>query len=607
MNDRMPSFNDHSKIPAAMRTSVMFGDVMFEDDIRKTKEAERKRWLQELEAQRRDKVFQNELIREKEKLSDRSPPPQTQTHNYQQPQQTNQEENKVSFARATNKLLDPAQLEDMERRKKANLQHKREIEAQIAEKKRLKNLEDELANLENLKAENEAKLINLSAQKEVEKRKQLYDSKPTIANNNDYDNGQSIVDQMHDSRTKQKEKQSNTETDDNQKKILQAEFDAASEKHKKLLKKLQHGGHNTDKLVAKFNEFRAKCLAMGVNVGPLIGEEAKQAEKKTSKGPPPFNPYKTHSNRNKENQSVMKDEAINTIESSMIKDFGVQTDQTRMKQIFNILREDTNGLPAEITEEQIKLLLKNVSVIDSKTKVLNNNNSKNEAPKKTVPQKQPVTIKTNKPTSVRERPLWNARKADGKVNYIKNSEKDPFYRERLAYQEEKRNEQMNQLKALIEQNNAKITASASQASKEQYQHQNDDDSMDHFELPPQIQRQTQMSNRSVNTTRQENKGESILNLIPRHGANRAIKTLYEVDEDELNDIKEKGVLRHNQQRISYSNERDSDSSLSFVPFMRTNEFLNPAHAASPVPPSRESTATKQERDKARQVKRNIYY
>ena len=40
----------------------------------------------------------------------------------------------------------------------------------------------------------------------------------------------------------------------------------------------------------------------------------------------------------------------------------------------------------------------------------------------------------------------------------------------------------------------------------------------------------------------------------------------------------------------------------FVPFMRTNEFLDPAHAASPVPPSRESSAVKRDREKARQVK-----
>jgi hypothetical protein len=48
-------YHDQTKLPAAMRTSLAFGDVSYEDDIRKTKEAERKKWLAELEEQKRER------------------------------------------------------------------------------------------------------------------------------------------------------------------------------------------------------------------------------------------------------------------------------------------------------------------------------------------------------------------------------------------------------------------------------------------------------------------------------------------------------------------------------------------------------------------------
>ena len=48
---------DQSKVPAAMRTSILFGDVRFDEDIKKTRELEKKKWLQELEEQKREKLL----------------------------------------------------------------------------------------------------------------------------------------------------------------------------------------------------------------------------------------------------------------------------------------------------------------------------------------------------------------------------------------------------------------------------------------------------------------------------------------------------------------------------------------------------------------------
>jgi len=61
---------DQSRVPAAMRTSLFFGDVMFDDDIKKTKELERKKWLQELENQKKEKLIEKEFLKEKDKIMD---------------------------------------------------------------------------------------------------------------------------------------------------------------------------------------------------------------------------------------------------------------------------------------------------------------------------------------------------------------------------------------------------------------------------------------------------------------------------------------------------------------------------------------------------------
>jgi hypothetical protein len=76
------------------------------------------------------------------------------------------------FGRTRN-LLDPAQLDELERKRNKNLQHKLDIEAQIAEKKRIKNLEDQVETLGNMKIENEAKqMTNALNASEQQKQKQ---------------------------------------------------------------------------------------------------------------------------------------------------------------------------------------------------------------------------------------------------------------------------------------------------------------------------------------------------------------------------------------------------------------------------------------------------
>lgn len=129
--ERSSSFHDQTKVPAAMRTSLLFGDVMFDDDVKRTKEIERKKWLAELDAQRRDKMFEKEYNKEKDKINDLKKDIEAKEQSlYEQNQSSerskhnnNNNNEQKSFGRSLNRLLDPAQIEEMDRKRQASLQH----------------------------------------------------------------------------------------------------------------------------------------------------------------------------------------------------------------------------------------------------------------------------------------------------------------------------------------------------------------------------------------------------------------------------------------------------------------------------------------------------
>ena len=64
--------NDQTRVPAAMRTNLLFGDVRFEDDVKTAKEIERRQWLDDLQKQieenKRQKYTQQETERRQDFL-----------------------------------------------------------------------------------------------------------------------------------------------------------------------------------------------------------------------------------------------------------------------------------------------------------------------------------------------------------------------------------------------------------------------------------------------------------------------------------------------------------------------------------------------------------
>ncbi len=70
--------NDQTRVPAAMRTNLLFGDVRFEDDVKSAKEIERRQWLDDLQKQieenKRKKFTEQETERRQDFLQENLQP-----------------------------------------------------------------------------------------------------------------------------------------------------------------------------------------------------------------------------------------------------------------------------------------------------------------------------------------------------------------------------------------------------------------------------------------------------------------------------------------------------------------------------------------------------
>ena len=561
--------------------------------------------MEELETQKRDKLIQSQrnLFTENNQT--------TKTDNYNQirenfqsktenqqssngkyfsiteniTQLSNRSNEEKSFAR-TRFLLDPAQVDDLERKKQKNLQHMREIEAQIIEKKKLKSLENDAQSLNSYRTENQVQ--------------QVFANKP----------------QQNDSNSNHKNDKNDNDknsTDVKTKEIFKmmqlAELAAAEEKHIRLLKRLKHGGHDTRNLENKFSEYKSKILSNTREEAPEDNAyREKQNDFKASS-------YENNINKNgREIRDIMQHNTTsrNQDQNQMMKPNGSNNNnnnnhglisERKIKQIFNILREDTDGIPAEISEDHLKALLKNVmqnenipQPKDSQQQTTKINRKANSADKPKVAKQQ--TVKTN---LEKKPPIWNYKNLQGR-KAISNSQKDPFYSEK----KERQLKRLEQKQNIVDKNNSKFKEYISyQEESNQNRNQNDDynyqNNASSRNSPSSMSNQPITNSRKQSNNFEKNKqqnNESVLGLLNK---NLATNTIYEEDEDKANQFYKPKQNRQEDNKSNMINSARSDFENGFVPFMRTNEFLDPVHATSPIPPSRETSAIKRDREKARQV------
>lgn len=260
-------------------------------------------------------------------------------------------------------LLDPAQIEDMERKRRANLAHKREIEAQIEEKRRRKQLEDELQELDNQKVECEAReqATNQLYSNEVKKQQPQFKNLDRMFNQGD-DNqqqqqqrGASVL-QGESNRYDKDSQTARLQVTDNRtseiyKAMQNAELAAAEEKHRRLLKKLQKGGHDTRQLERRFAEYKARLLG---NPAPPNASTGDQFE---------IDSPGTLGNHQNGRGNVQQPQQMRANHHNHeTTDRGASEEEEKKRQalnmIFQMMRENTkNAMPAELSEEDLKQLI----------------------------------------------------------------------------------------------------------------------------------------------------------------------------------------------------------------------------------------------------------
>ncbi len=98
--------NDQTRVPAAMRTNLLFGDVRFEDDVKNAKEIERRQWLDDLQKQiednKRYKFTQQETERRQDILHESVQPLMQEASNRYQQQQQQKESSPIPTSNTLN-------------------------------------------------------------------------------------------------------------------------------------------------------------------------------------------------------------------------------------------------------------------------------------------------------------------------------------------------------------------------------------------------------------------------------------------------------------------------------------------------------------------------
>lgn len=245
----------------------------------------------------------------------------------------------------------------MERKRRANLAHKREIEAQIEEKRRRKQLEEELQELDNQKTECEAREQAMHQLQSNEVKKQqpqfknlekMFNAGPTTTTTTmtSNENDRASVLQGESNRFDKDSKTARSQITDNRtseiyKSMQYAELAAAEEKHRRLLKKLQKGGHDTRQLERKFAEYKARVTGIPLPaenepLADLMGTGMRQTGRSNILQHNEFDPRDNNRERDSDEEKKRK---------------------AALNKIFQMIRENTNALPAELSEEDLRQLI----------------------------------------------------------------------------------------------------------------------------------------------------------------------------------------------------------------------------------------------------------
>jgi hypothetical protein len=203
--------------------------------------------------------------------------------------------------------------------------HKREIDAQIEEKRRMRQLEEEQQDVANAKVEAEAReqLYHQQHSNDTKRQNPQYKNIEKMYTTAPGDRERDVCPSVLQGEANRHDKDAATArsnmTDTRASEVYKArkmaELGAAEEKHRRLLKRLRRGGHDTTQLERKFAEYKARITGQAM---PYDYSQKQVGYNPTS-----------------------------------------QQQNTTQNRIFPVMREDTsNMLPAELSEEDLKRLLR---------------------------------------------------------------------------------------------------------------------------------------------------------------------------------------------------------------------------------------------------------
>ncbi|OWF39338.1 Coiled-coil domain-containing protein 66 [Mizuhopecten yessoensis] len=588
-----------NNVPHAMRSSFMFGQVAPDSNqFENTKEFERQQWLQELDKQKEEKRLRQNNSKantaNQETWADkftyhkpagypdqlREPPagypdpfsPRDKTLDggrvNSAPSHIPDKDEDMTHIRGQNVFMDPVTRNELEEKRKRLLEHQQAVMEQVQQKQREKQRERELKLQEDMEGE-----IKLQAERDRIQRQ--FDQEQT--------------------KIKMKEVRRQQEVDQLKMAMDEAHESALREKITRRMQHLEEGGHDTTHLKATL---QAKLTPRNNNPSTHVQPEyvpGLSLELSPRTGP-------THRSHREaqildnapyiENRVLTPSRFRHGIDAS--REFGTQTVEFGTNTELGTRRE----------ESEVRIMYnaqgKRVRVKSAAKEETKKYQRKPEPPMEQKSKSRPKEEKE------KGKPKWNFQNKRRK-RPVKQSEKDINFQEKRKQSEVRRLKREQELMNLVDMNRDRIPGykgANSRGHSPVSDHEGHRSRSERFNAsrrskshsPVNVSARREQTYRMTSpnlTQRSSSPGPKVVGPIESshntaRGRSPPVPAL-RFKKDNAYDVH----LAEKQSARKYADGNPLDIPLmegEFVPFMRTVEVLDPAHAGSPVPISREATA-----------------
>ncbi|KAK3102978.1 hypothetical protein FSP39_015470 [Pinctada imbricata] len=613
-----------SHVPAAMRSSFVFGGLAPSTDIQENiKEEERKQWIKELDRQREEK-----RIAQMKELETNRGQPSTWADKFskdhkplglpEQPriqdkedivdtgrvssapgavQNPDDDDDERSYIRGQNVFIDPVTRKELEEKRQRQMEHQKAIMEQVQERQRQKQQEKERKMREDMEEENKLKAERerLQRQQEIEMNK-----------------------------VKMKEMKRQEEVEKLKATMDEAHEQALREKYNRKMQHLEQGGHDVShlkaNLAAKLTPREEANYVEPTHVPGLNLDLSPRAVPMVTTGHMTqkdmvMEPLYT------ENRVLTPSRYRRSQGSSPKREFGTQTGMKHDANVNPELGDD------ESLEKQVASLVQGREVTDIGImyKIVNGKRVRvKSAPKeerqsytnRTDATRDEHAFKKKRPEKlpIKGRKKWNFQNKELK-RPVKQSERDPFYEKRQKERIQRQEKRKQELLQLVEKNLDRIpterpnrTPGSSRSHSPMSEGGRTPRSVNRQPSTrrtkshsPDLRGDTRLLDRSLSPVhRSQSPPASHRSITPQifsqRGRSPPIPALRHRHYNEGPDVLK---VEHNAlvpvTRISNTKYGDTDpleipvGNSDFVPFTRTIDILDPALATQPMPVSREAT------------------